>query len=137
MSCPTVFGCTRLLPSATLVTVVGLAPLACGGGDGGAPPSPTQPTPTPPTPPTTNRAPGAVAMRDNLFRPAVDTIAVGGTVTWTNEGTNAHTSTGQNGLWDSGIVNPGQSFSRAFPQAGTFAYVCTLHPGMNETLLVR
>ncbi len=136
MTLPAVFGHARLLRSATLAALVGLAALACGGGGdgGGGTPAPTQPTPVPPAP---NRTPGAVAMRDNVFRPAVDTIAAGGTVTWTNEGTNPHTSTGQNGLWDSGVVNPGGSFARRFPQAGSFPYACTLHPGMTGTVVVR
>ncbi len=132
------FSHARRLRSAVIAVAAalaaGLVPLACGGGggDGGGTPAPTQPVRPP-----TNRAPGAVAMRDNLFQPAVDTIAVGGTVTWTNTGTNAHTSTGQNGLWDSGIVNPGRSFARTFAQAGSFPYACTLHPGMTGTVVVR
>lgn len=135
MTRPAVFDPARVLRAATLAAVVGLAPLACGGGDGGSgAPAPTQPTPVPPAP---NRTPGAIAMRDNVFRPAADTIAAGGTVTWTNEGANPHTSTGQNGLWDSGVVNLGRSFSRQFPQAGSFPYACTLHPGMTGTVVVR
>lgn len=123
-----------ILGASHLVLAIGL--LACGGGgyDAGTSPTTSQPPGSGTTP---SRTPGSVAMRDNSFNPATDTIAVGGTVTWTNTGNAAHTSTGANGLWDSGIVSPGQAFSRQFPAAGSFAYTCTLHPGMNGTIVVR
>lgn len=134
MTVSTSFDQVRLLRAAMLATTLGLAPVACGGGGSGGEPDPTQPTPQQPAP---NQGPGVVAMGDNFFRPAADTVAVGGTVTWTNAGYNPHTSTGQNSLWNSGTLNPGQSFSREFPQAGSFAYECTIHPGMNGTVVVR
>ena len=40
------------------------------------------------------------------------------------------------GEWDSGIFNRGQSFSFTFDEAGTFAYLCTVHPFMIATVTV-
>lgn len=77
-----------------------------------------------------------VTMRDNAFDPPSITVQVGDTVVWTNGGAVAHTST-SSGVWDSGFVNPGQTFSRTFSAAGTFNYVCTLHLGMNGTVVVQ
>lgn len=134
MMVSTSFDHVRLLRAATLVTALGLAPVACGGGDSGGERYPTQPAPQQPVP---NQAPGGVSIGDNFFSPATHTVAVGGTVTWTNGGYNPHTSTGQNNAWNSGTLNPGQSFSRQFPQAGSFPYECTIHPGMSGTVVVR
>lgn len=72
-----------------------------------------------------------------LLQPAHRYRCRRGTVTWTNSGSNPHTSTGQNNLWNSGTLNPGQTFSRQFPQAGAFPYVCTIHAGMSGTVVVQ
>jgi len=76
-------------------------------------------------------------MGDNVFQPRVDTVAVGGTVTWTNNGALPHTSTSMTDppAWDSGTVDPGETFSRQFAQAGSFPYECTFHNGMTGTIV--
>ena len=76
---------------------------------------------------------------DFAFNPRVDTVAVGGTVTWTNTGNAPHTSTStaSPALWDSGTLNNGQSFPRQFSTAGSFQYDCTIHPNMTGTIVVR
>lgn len=77
-----------------------------------------------------------VSQVDFDFVPATVTIAVGDTVTWTNNGASAHTSTG--GSWDSGTMNPGNTFSHTFTAAGTFPYHCEFHQsiGMVGTIIV-
>jgi plastocyanin len=64
-------------------------------------------------------------------------VAVGTTVTWTNNDTTAHTSTADNGQWSSGSLAPGQSFSTMMSTSGTFTYHCTIHPGMVGTVTVQ
>jgi plastocyanin len=49
----------------------------------------------------------------------------------------AHTSTSDNGAWDSALLAPGASFSRTFQTAGTFPYHCTIHPNMVGTVTVQ
>lgn len=78
-----------------------------------------------------------IEMRDNTFSPATRTVTAGTTVRWVNEGNVAHNSTGAGNLWVSQNLNPGQSFDRTFPSAGTFEYVCTLHAGMSGTIVVQ
>ena len=86
----------------------------------------------------------------NVFQPATLTIAVGDTVTWTNTDTIPHTTMAGAGqmdmpamampspLWDSGNLNPGQSFSFTFHQAGSYPYHCHYHlPGMVGTVIVQ
>jgi plastocyanin len=78
-----------------------------------------------------------VNMVDNAFAPTTSQIPVGGTVRWVNTGGTFHNSTGPGGAWSSGDLAPGSSFERTFPQAGTFSYECTLHPGMTGTVTVQ
>jgi uncharacterized protein (TIGR03118 family) len=88
-----------------------------------------------------------VDMIDFGFSPQNVTIVVGDTVTWTNTGSFTHTTTSgtttggvrhPDGLWDSGSVLPGQTYSRVFTQAGTFPYYCTPHyTSMTGTVTVK
>jgi plastocyanin len=76
-----------------------------------------------------------VSMMDFEFDPATVTINVGDSVTWTNDGDAPHTATGDD--FDTGLVNPGDSDSVTFDTAGSFDYVCTLHPQMTGTVTVE
>src|SRR3990172_11365902 len=90
--------------------------------------------------PVPQRATVNVSMVDNVFQPQTITIQVGDTVVWTNNGALPHTSTSDTaGMWDSGILSPGQTFSRTFDTAGTFPYNCTIHRslGMVGTVIVQ
>jgi LPXTG-motif cell wall-anchored protein len=71
------------------------------------------------------------------FSPATITIKAGDTITWTNAGTIPHTATGSG--FDSGTLNPGQSFSHTFTSVGTISYHCTFHQalGMVGTIVVE
>lgn len=68
-----------------------------------------------------------VNIGDNYFSPSTMNVAAGTTVVWINNGTMAHTVTADNGAFDSGTLNPGQSFSWYFNTAGTFGYHCRFH----------
>ena len=62
-----------------------------------------------------------------LFEPAVIAIKPGTKVTWTNEDNFTHTIR-FDGDSETAELEPGQTFSREFAEAGAFHYVCTLHP---------
>lgn len=76
-----------------------------------------------------------VAARDDDFSPPNLTIPVGSTVRWTNHGTRPHTTTSDSGLWDSGALAPGMSFSHTFASEGTFDYRCAFHA--NQGMVAR
>jgi plastocyanin len=60
------------------------------------------------------------------FAPADIVVPVGATVTWTNHDDFTHNVTfGEEAAM---TMQPGSSVTRAFPDEGTFAYVCSLHP---------
>jgi hypothetical protein len=75
-------------------------------------------------------------MGDFFFSPGAVTIAVGDTVTWHNSGQAPHTATAGDGSFDTGTINPGGSGSHTFNSAGTFSYICTIHPNMHGTVRV-
>jgi plastocyanin len=105
---------------------------------GGTPPPAPAPTPAPAATPRPTAAPGTtrVAARDNSFAPATIDITAGTTVTWVNEGIALHTVTAGDGTFESTFIPAGGTFSRRFPQPGTFPYICTIHPGMSGTVRV-
>ena len=79
-----------------------------------------------------------VDIRDFAFEPIELRVRTGTTVTWTNrEQQVSHTSTSDGPGWDSGILAPGQSFSRTFSAAGRFPYHCEPHPNMQATIVVE
>jgi len=72
---------------------------------------------------------------NTCFIPMEVITMVGAKVTWTNDDLgNTHTVTsgdivvGSDGMFDSGILGPGQRFSYVFENAGIFPYYCTIHP---------
>ena len=87
--------------------------------------------------------PGCEETADGCFIPSTVTIDIGGTVTWENDDTAAHTSTagsaqdGPSGVFDSSLIMAGSSFSHTFDEAGTFDYFCMVHPWMNGTVIVE
>jgi len=81
---------------------------------------------------------GSVTMKSIQFHPASVKVKAGDTVTWTNEDSVGHDVTSKGFKSGSaGGIEPGQSFKHKFAKAGTFTYVCTVHPGMEGTIVVK
>jgi plastocyanin len=78
----------------------------------------------------------SVIIADFAFAPPDLTVAAGTTVTWTNEGWAPHTATAEDGSFDSGRLDQGDSFEQTFNEPGTFAYHCSFHPGMTGSVVV-
>ncbi len=78
----------------------------------------------------------ADTISDFKFTPGAITIHVGDTVTWTNNGPSDHTATANDGSFNTGTLKKGQSASHTFTKAGTFAYICAIHPFMKGTIVV-
>jgi plastocyanin len=89
---------------------------------------------------------GSSSLTDTAYQPNPIQVSVGNTVTWTNNDSQPHTVTsGSNGQPDnkfnsspnfSPLLNPGQTFSFTFTQAGNYPYFCMLHPNMVGTVSV-
>lgn len=78
-----------------------------------------------------------ISIIDFAFVPQTDTIPLGDTVRWTNNGDFLHTSTSDNVVWNSGQLSHGQSFSFHFTSNGSFPYHCSNHPSMTATIIVQ
>jgi plastocyanin len=80
-----------------------------------------------------------VTMVDNRNLPAKLTVPVGTTVTWTNNGITPHTVSAAGGTFESGYVQPGESFSFTFDSPGDYGYFCRPHVfiGMTGTVVVQ
>jgi plastocyanin len=109
----------RFRPPRLVLAALLLVPFlgACGGSDS-APPA----------------AAGHVNVTDNTFTPKVIEIAPGDTVTWDFKGNAQHNAKGEGGI-DSGNMKEG-SYEKQFNSAGTYSYVCTIHPGMTGKVKV-
>jgi plastocyanin len=89
--------------------------------------------------PTCQSTPGFrdVIIRDYEYWPQQNiTVTVGTTVRWLNDGPSPHTATSDTGVWDSGVLDPGQAYQYQTGTPGTFPYHCTLHPGMVGSITV-
>jgi putative oxidoreductase len=76
----------------------------------------------------------AVAVRDYQFAPPSLLVEAGDTVTWTWEGRAPHNVVGQ--AFQSRDQSSG-TFRHTFQEPGTFAYECTIHPGMEGSIVVE
>lgn len=117
-----------------VVVLILASSLACG-----------QSTPATPSPTTSSSTStvaasivsGSSTLTTTAYAPNPVVVAVGGTVSWTNNDTKTHTSTADGGQWSSGPIAPGGTFNMMFTSAGTFPYHCTIHPGMVGTVRVQ
>jgi plastocyanin len=120
------------------------APEPAGGAPADAAPDPrTAAAPVADSPPPTGSAAGAkksastsVTIGDFFFRAASITVHVGDTVTWNNTGQAPHNATASDGTAWTPTLNNGESASHTFDQAGTFSYICSIHPNMKGTVRV-
>jgi len=73
------------------------------------------------------------------YEPNNAETTIGSMVTWINDDTAPHTVTSgtvennrptPDGSFDSGIINPGDSFPFLFDKAGEYQYYCSIHPWM-------
>jgi plastocyanin len=130
-----------LLTSASALTMVfGLA--ACGSGSSSGSGSTSASTDGPPITEAVATSPSgsdAVGISSSRFEPTELMVAVGDTVTFTNNDPFAHTVTSKDDSaisFDSGKIGKGETFTVEFTEAGTFNYFCQIHPTMRATVTV-
>jgi plastocyanin len=86
--------------------------------------------------PRVAQAANGVRIASFAFSPQAITVSVGQSVVWTNADSVPHTATSDTGMWNSGVIAPGASYSMTFSTPGTFTYRCTIHPFMTGTVTV-
>lgn len=77
-----------------------------------------------------------VTIQNFAFAPQAVTVPAGTTITWTNEDSAPHTATALDGAFDTGTLKQGHSSTITFAKAGTFSYICSIHPFMKGTVVV-
>ena len=125
----------RLMYVIPLSAVAVLALAAIAAAQPAVVPAETTTTPaesTTPTPKSTT----TVEIRDHAFNPPQLNVAPGTTVTFVNNDTESHTATADNGAFDTGVLQPGQSLDIYLDGAGTVPYHCELHPDMQGSIVV-
>ena len=85
------------------------------------------------------------ANADNAYDPLELTVEVGTTIRWTNRDAIPHTVTSgisdgtsgnADGLFDSGFLSEGDTFTHTFDEPGRFDYFCIPHPWMRGKVIV-
>jgi plastocyanin len=79
----------------------------------------------------------AVVMKNFDFSPMTLTVSAGTAVTWKNLDGEPHTVTSTDGLFRSGALDQNDSFTFKFAKAGTYKYVCSIHPKMQAAIIVK
>jgi plastocyanin len=79
---------------------------------------------------------------DRCYIPSIIVIEKGKQVTWVNEDSAFHSITsGYYGapteLFDSGHLDPFESYTLTFDEVGTYDYFCILHPWMKGQVIVE
>jgi plastocyanin len=143
----------RLLGLLFACAVLALGAIGCGGDDnsdsgsggGGGGGNADQPAPTAEDNGGASAGGGGgtgagtqVTMKDIKFNPGSVTVKPGGKVTWTNDDSVGHDVTSDTfNSGGPGGIDAGSTFSHVFKKAGTYKYVCTVHPGMEGTVKVK
>lgn len=79
----------------------------------------------------------SIAIRNFMFAPMSLQVTVGTTVTWTNFDGEPHVIRSVDDAFRSGALDQNESFSFRFDKAGTYKYVCSIHPQMVATIVVK
>jgi plastocyanin len=78
-----------------------------------------------------------ITIKNFHFAPMQLSVASGATVTWHNADEEPHTVTSDGGVFRSGAIDGGGSYSFKFAKPGTYKYVCSIHPQMTGTIVVK
>jgi plastocyanin len=136
----------QLLAAICAALALGLVAVGCGddddSGDSGSATTAEQPATTEKQAAGGGAAAKQVAIDivDIDYEPKDATAKKGVTVKWTNTGDLPHTVTKQEGPgpdFDSGTLQPGDTYEETFTTPGKIAYHCTIHSGQDGSLTVQ
>ena len=78
-----------------------------------------------------------IELKAFMFEPTALTVAAGTAVAWKNLDPEPHTVASVDGTFRSGALDQGDSFTFTFAKPGTYRYVCSIHPQMTGTIIVK
>lgn len=79
----------------------------------------------------------AVSIKGFKFVPQDITVNKGTTVVWTNEDSAPHTVESSDGTLRSDELGKADTWSFTFDEAGTYNYICGIHPSMKGSVTVQ
>lgn len=84
-------------------------------------------------------ADSVVTIHAYSFDPGDLTVAKGAKIVWINKDEDVHTIKSQDGpeAFQSPALDSGGRFELRLPHAGTYHYICSVHPFMHGTIVVR
>jgi plastocyanin len=80
-----------------------------------------------------------ISIKNFKFLPPSLTVASGTAVTWVNNDEEPHNVVnvgGQSRLFKS-VLDGGDKYTFVFDKAGTYKYICSVHPRMEGTIIVK
>jgi len=78
-----------------------------------------------------------IQINNFAFTPDTITVPVGAQVTWTNKDEVVHNVVSSDKSIKSKALDTDDKFTFTFTKPGTFSYVCTIHPRMKGTVVVK
>ena len=78
-----------------------------------------------------------ISIHEFMFAPTTMTVAVGTTVQWKNLDGEPHTVRSVDTSFASNPLDQNDSFAFKFDKPGTYRYVCSIHPQMVGTIVVK
>ena len=78
-----------------------------------------------------------IVLKDFHFSPMSLTVPAGATVIWKNLDGEPHTVVSDAGLFRSGGLDQNDSFTFKFDKPGTYRFICSIHPTMMGTIVVK
>ena len=78
-----------------------------------------------------------VSVDNFSFAPAMATVTVGSSITWTNRDDIPHTVVSTEQKFKSPVLDTGEQFSHRFDTPGTYKYFCSIHPKMTGQIVVE
>ena len=78
-----------------------------------------------------------ITIKNFDFSPMQINVRAGTTIIWHNADEEPHTVTSDSGAFRSGAIDGGGSYSFKFAKPGTYKYLCSIHPQMMGTIIVK
>jgi len=78
-----------------------------------------------------------ISIHEFMFSPTAMTVAAGTTIRWKNLDGEPHTVRSIDATFKSDALDQNDSFAFKFDKPGTYRYVCSIHPQMVGTIVVK
>ena len=78
-----------------------------------------------------------IPIQNFKFSPARVVVSRGTRIVWTNKDSDAHTISSKSARWASKALNTGRSYTQTVRRKGTIRYICSIHPFMHGTVIVK